>query len=312
MSASDGRIDGNRKTGNDEEFIASGAMSPLANPVVEEIFKSEATGGLAAGSFIGAVLAECGETFGTIVKLSPEYRQSQLGNRRSIVDVRAESDTGRIASEEVQLYFEPSIFERNLLAASYSFVDAARIGASSSEMASEMPKVSAINILGHIDNCRSDNREILQPISFRYDKEPCVVAADEFAAYNIQLPYFPEAAEDYDNPLYCWCKLFYEMHYNHRFPEEVCSMEPKIKAFVEGDAGASQYVSRYSEVTADATVKQAYRDWVLADFRERGIIRGAQLQASRAIAKKLLAQGDAVEKISEATGLTAEQIEALR
>jgi hypothetical protein len=44
-------------------------MSPLADPVVEEIYKDESVAGLAAESFIGAVLSECGETFGAVLEV---------------------------------------------------------------------------------------------------------------------------------------------------------------------------------------------------------------------------------------------------
>jgi hypothetical protein len=82
---------------------ATGAMSPLADPVVEAIYKDEAAAGLAAESFIDAVLSECGETFGTVVELTPQKRHTQLGSRGCFIDVVARSDANRIAAQEVQL-----------------------------------------------------------------------------------------------------------------------------------------------------------------------------------------------------------------
>jgi hypothetical protein len=46
--------------------IEISAMSPLADPVVEKIYKDENVAGLAAESFIDAVLSECGEALGTV------------------------------------------------------------------------------------------------------------------------------------------------------------------------------------------------------------------------------------------------------
>jgi hypothetical protein len=130
--------------------IDIGVMSPLADPVVEEIYKDASVAGLAAGSFIGAVLSECGEAFGTVVELTPQKRQTQVGSRGCYIDVWARSDANRIAAQEVQLYFDPSILQRNVLEASYQFIRGARKGTATIEMAAEMPYVSAINIFGHI------------------------------------------------------------------------------------------------------------------------------------------------------------------
>jgi hypothetical protein len=66
-------------------------MSPLADPVVEEIYMDESAAGLAAGSFIGAVLSECGEAFGSVVELTPRKRQTQLGSRGCYIDVLVRS-----------------------------------------------------------------------------------------------------------------------------------------------------------------------------------------------------------------------------
>jgi hypothetical protein len=303
------------------------ALSPLADPVVEEIYKDESVAGLAAGSFISAVLAECGEKFGTIVELTPQKRQTRLGSRSCYIDVLAKSSTGKLAAQEVQLYFDPSILQRNLLEASHLYVSGARRGTTALEMASEMPNISAINIFGHLNNCRKDNTELLQPIHCVYDKEPRAVALKQFAAFNIQLPCFPKAPEDYSNLLYCWCKLLYEMHFNKKLPREVFEMEPRMGEFAANDMGATQFVTRYSEVAASPAVQQAYHEWI-ADFREMSIIQGARMegheqglkeglkqgieQGLEKAARRMLKKGRSVETIMEDIGLTREQIDSLR
>jgi hypothetical protein len=299
-------------------------MSPLADPVVEEIYKDEHVAGLAAGSFIGAVLSECGEVFGTVVELTPQKRQTRLGNRGCYIDVLAKSDTNRIAAQEVQLYFDPSILQRNVLGASYQYISEARKGTTAMEMAAEMPYVSAVNIFGHVNNCRKDNKELLQPIRFIYDKEPRDVALEQFAVFNLQLPYLPEAPADFSNPLYCWSRLLYEMHFNKKLPEEVYAMEPRIKEFVESDAGASQFIARYDEAAASPAVRRAYEDWVLADFRERSLLQGARDEGRKegkiegkkeerfAIAQNAIAMRMSISQIEQLTGLSEAQIEELQ
>jgi hypothetical protein len=65
-------------------------------------------------------------------------------------------------------------------------------GTTALEMAAGLPHISAINIFGHIRNCREDNKELLQPIHFVYDKEPRNVALRQLVIFNIQLPHFPK------------------------------------------------------------------------------------------------------------------------
>jgi hypothetical protein len=294
------------------EKIDIGVMSPLADPVVEEIYKDESVAGLAAGSFIGAVLSECGEAFGTVVELTPQKRQTRLGSRGCYIDVFAKSDTNRIAAQEVQLYFDPSILQRNVLEASYLYINGARKGTTATEMAAEMPYISAINIFGHVSNCRKDNRELLQPIHFIYDKEPRDLALRQFAVFNVQLPYLPELSANLSNPLYCWCRLLYEMHFNKKLPEEVYAMEPRIKECVESDAGATQFIARYDEAAASPAVRQAYEDWILADFREKSLLQGARDEGIKAVAKNAIAMKMSISQIEQLTGLTRAQIEELR
>jgi hypothetical protein len=137
----------------------------------------------------------------------------------------------------------------------------------------------------------------------------------QFAVFNVQLPHFPEMPKDFSNPLYCWSRLLYEMHFNKNLPEEVYAVEPKIREFVDSDAGAAQFVERYDEVTASPAVRQAYQDWVFADFRERSMLQGARdegkAEGMTLVAKNAIAMNMSISQIEELTGLTRAQIEEL-
>ncbi|MDR1083712.1 MAG: hypothetical protein LBP22_02365 [Deltaproteobacteria bacterium] len=100
--------------------LKTDVMSTPADPIVEKIYKDVTTAGrLAVGSFISAVLAECGEKFGNVTKLRPETRLKPQENQGCIVDVSARSDTNRINFQEFQLYFNSSILQRNVFSASH-------------------------------------------------------------------------------------------------------------------------------------------------------------------------------------------------
>jgi hypothetical protein len=108
------------------------------------------------------------------------------------------------------------------------------------------------------------------------------------------------------------------------FGTEVYAMEPRIKEFVEGDAGASQFIARYDEAAASPAVRRAYEDWVLADFRERSLLQGARdegrIEGEKdgkkeerfAIAKNAIAMKMSISQIEQLTGLTGAQIEKLQ
>ncbi|MDR0765251.1 MAG: hypothetical protein LBE65_06660 [Synergistaceae bacterium] len=56
---------------------------------------------------------------------------------------------------------------------------------------------------------------------------------------------------------------------------------PEEKTVISSDAGAAQFVARYGETVASPVVRQAYEDWVLADFRERSMSQGARADGKR-------------------------------
>ncbi|MDR1308663.1 MAG: hypothetical protein LBL95_01995, partial [Deltaproteobacteria bacterium] len=61
--------------------IERGLLSPLADPVVTELYKNLEVGGKAAQDFISAVLNEGGLEFGKIVRLSPQKKLSHIDSR---------------------------------------------------------------------------------------------------------------------------------------------------------------------------------------------------------------------------------------
>jgi predicted transposase/invertase (TIGR01784 family) len=92
------------------------------------------------------------------------------------------------------------------------------------------------------------------------------------------------------------------------------------KEFVENDAGAAQFIARYDQATASPAVRQAYEDWVLADFRERSMLQGARDEGRAdgvkegifATAKNAVAMNMPISQIEQLTGLTRAQIEELQ
>ena len=83
-------------------------------------------------------------------------------------------------------------------------------------------------------------------------------------------------------------------------------------------------MARYGEAAASPGVRQAYHDWILADFRERSMLKGARdegiiegekigkKEGTFAIAKNAIAMKMSISQIKQLTGLAEAQIEELR
>ncbi|MDR1109623.1 MAG: Rpn family recombination-promoting nuclease/putative transposase, partial [Deltaproteobacteria bacterium] len=114
--------------------IERGLLSPLADPVVTELYKNLEVGGKAAQDFISAVLNEGGLEFGKIVRLSPQKKLSHIDSRSFYIDVYAESDAGIAVIYEVQLYFDKSFVDRTVLQTSYFFAEKMEPGIKTTEL----------------------------------------------------------------------------------------------------------------------------------------------------------------------------------
>ncbi|MDR1109801.1 MAG: Rpn family recombination-promoting nuclease/putative transposase [Deltaproteobacteria bacterium] len=178
-------------------------LSPLADPVVTELYKNLEVGGKAAQDFISAVLGECGLEFGKIVRLSPQRKLSHVDSRSFYVDVYAESDAGVTVIYEVQLYFDKSFVDRTVLQTSYFFAEKMEPGIKTTELSDKAPTIYVISILGDERNCRTSNKELLQPYYITSQKKPPELATRHFGLFYVQLPYLPLAKADYANKFYC-------------------------------------------------------------------------------------------------------------
>jgi hypothetical protein len=289
-------------------------MTPLADPVVAYIYDSVEHAGLAAQSFIQAAVRKSGETFGKVIRVTPQKVESDALHRGYRIDVQAVSDDNQYANQEVQLKTDTVLHQRNFLGAIPIFQQHAKKGSDHREMAKSMPQVFAINILAYkLPNAGAD---YFQPVHFRYDYEPRNIAVPEFVILNIQLPRFPEAAVDFADPLYNWACMLYNMHKHEKTPQEVLKMETRLQTFYEQDEGLRQFCDRYGHAVETEEVREAYNRWYIGQMRDWGEMDGARQEGRNernvAIAKKLLMRGLPVYDIAEDTGLSLAEVEQLR
>jgi len=179
------------------------ALSPIADPVVEAMFSSVESAGLAAQSLIGAILAEDGASIGKVIEVTPQRAYALPNERGCRVDIKTATEANEVTFTEVQLVADSTIIVRDLFDASRVYSETSSPGTTHAELAARMPRVIAINILGY--TLRDDSVDILQPAKLLYTKPPQRVASDKFASYSIQLPSVEKVAPDFSSPFYCWC-----------------------------------------------------------------------------------------------------------
>jgi hypothetical protein len=267
-------------------------IKPLADPVVSYIYSDAEHAGLAARSFIQAVIGRCNEKFGNVISVTPQkLEQSDVEHRAYRVDVQAKSDENQYANQEVQLYIDEALPVRNLMEAAQLFQRHSARGTSALELRNALPMVFAINICAH-EPPNDGSSDYFRSAHFTYDQEPRDVVIPQFSLFEIQLRRFPMAEPNFADPLYCWTFMLYHMHINEMKPEEVLKMEPRVQTYYEQDEGIRQFCEQYGYAAADEHVREQYHRWTMENLRYLGEMSGARNQGFR--------EG---EEVGEARGL---------
>jgi predicted transposase/invertase (TIGR01784 family) len=284
-------------------------MSPLADPVIGAIFDNVQNAGLAASSLVGAILSKDNVTIGKVISVTPQRYYKMPNQRGCRVDVVIETDKNERIIVEVQIYHDPTIFQRNLFAASRIFASESIEGATSAQMAKGMPRVIAINLLDF--NVRDDNNDLLQPIKLMFTKLPLKVALNQFSIYHVQLTRLDDTPANYSDDFYCWLYVMNTARQKDLSIEEVIAMTPELQAFAERNAGFRQYCDQYNRVAADPETQEEYYRWINEQMRQEGMKQGAVELAMREVARRALARNMQIADIAALTGLSEADIEAL-
>ena len=257
---------------NYEEMNPNLNLSPLADPVINAIFANAQVSGLAAESFIKAILEADDESNGIlkgkIISVTPQSSFSDPFNRGCRVDVYVETNDNERIIIEINIYPDKTIIHRDFLAASHIFRSSSVKGDTAVQMAARMPRTIFINVL--TDNIRSDNKDIIQPVKVMFTKAPIRSAMPQFSIYNIQLPQVQEAKPDFENGLYCWCYTLYTAHKENKSIQEVLKMTPELAAYAEHEPGYAQFCNRYDLVASNPDTRHKYFLWYMNQLREEG------------------------------------------
>jgi predicted transposase/invertase (TIGR01784 family) len=248
-------------------------------------------------SFLNAVLHRTGDH----ALLSIEITEARMltadiiGNKSSVLDVRARAAGGTRVNIEVQLRNLGNMDRRSLFYWSWDY--SKQLDAGQDYRA--LPNVTAINIV---------NYEFLPSRDFHTcfhlweDRERGLLLTDALEIHFVDMVKFRRLGEKdiRNDPLHRWLAYF-----DQGSPGEL------IEEVIKMDAGIQKAQERLVVVTNDKEALREYhlREMALSDWTSG--VNHARREEQKAIARRMKARGRLLAEIVEDTGLTVEQIEKL-
>ena len=284
-------------------------LSPLHNVVFACIFQDEKKAGPAMLEFLNAILRHVGEeAIVEIISMRSEY--PVLGESADLkygrLDVRVKAESGRLFDIEVQIE-KDYMNERG-------FFYGGRLGYDefvSGTPYDRMPEVRVINLVDFY--VREDHSNVVEPVVLAYANNPGEVATKKFMMYHIQLPAFRKEHKTLESvrgdTFLTWLYALDKGYQDEREMEVLSDMTEGLRNF------AAQYnyaindpelIRRYRMVE-DGKRDIATRISVARKEAAREADRNAHLEDAR----KMKAEGIAIDIISRVTGVSAADVASL-
>jgi predicted transposase/invertase (TIGR01784 family) len=218
-----------------------------------------------------------------------------VGDKSSILDVRAETDIGEKINIEVQLKDLKNMEKRTLWYWGREYTK----GISSGGDYKDLPKVITINIVNY-DNIKLEDFHTC--FHLWEDEHHEYLLTDVLEIHFINMAKFKRLkSKDIRNrPLERWLGFF-----------DVSTPEEELKEIIKMDSAISKAQERLDFVTQDKEVLREYhlREMALSDWTTG--VNTAVEKKQIEIAKNLLDDGMPIERIHKATGLDMETIRSL-
>jgi predicted transposase/invertase (TIGR01784 family) len=253
-------------------------------------------------AFLNAVLGSKGKKPVKLIKIleNKTFTADVIGDKSSILDVRAETDIGEKINIEVQLKDLHNMEKRTLMYWGREFTK----GLSASEDYKILPKVITINIV-NFDNIKLDDFHTC--FHLWEDDHRDYLLTDVLEIHFINMVKFRKlkSRDIVNHPLERWLTFF-----------DITTPEETLQEVIQMDGAINKTYERLNFVSQDKEVLRAYpmREMAMSDWttgvntaEERGHMK-AQLE----IAKKLLHEGQSMEIILKTTGLDMETIQSLQ
>ena len=243
---------------------------------------------------------------------NPEIPKNMRDSKIGILDVRAEINGKEIIEVEMQVQNQYNIDKRSPIYITKIYSDQLKEG----DSYVKVKKVAVINILNFnyyernsyhsVGRMKFENSKENEKVDMGYILEEQYVT-DDLEMHFIELPKFRKKNPDISSKLDQWLWL-------------ICGEEEKIKMAKNENEKIKEAKSELEKLEMSAEDRELYelrlkaiRDEI--NIRESGYtdgMRDGEEKGKKEIAKNLLKQNIAIDIISQATGLTQEEIEKLK
>lgn len=267
-------------------------MNPIVDFVFKRIFGTEENKDLLL-SFLNATLKpEEGKQLQEITLVDPHINADQVGDKASILDVRAKTKAGEQINIEVQLHNKYDMEKRSL----YYWAKMYEGQLAEGEPYRNLRKTVTISI---VEFSYLPSKSYHSVFRLREDTERFVLT-DNLEIHFLELPKLGAEHQETSDLLVKWL-LFLKAESETKL-EELAMSEPTIRKAVN----VLEFLSQ------DAEARRLYemREKALKD--EANMIQGAKQEKAMEVAKNLLAMDMTVDVVAKATGLSEEEIEKLK
>nr|WP_018305212.1 Rpn family recombination-promoting nuclease/putative transposase [Desulfitobacterium hafniense] len=252
-----------------------------------------------------------------ITIMNPELNKEYQGDKKSILDVRAETSEGMQINIEIQLSNQYDMEKRSLYYWAEMYSRQIREGMAYKELA----KAVTINILDFNYLKQTSN---YHNVFHLYEDEEKFQLTDALEMHFMELPkllakWRNREISPWENELVRWLLLLEGADNQEILQtlEEIAMKDPVLH----------QAMTAWEETSDDPRIREAYFDRRKAVLDEKAAIREAELRLKEAlekgrvagiaagkaeVAKKLLNLGFEITKVAEATGLSEKDIKSLK
>ena len=276
-------------------------LSPLNQVVFACIFQDEKKAGPAMLEFLNAVLSHVGEEpIVEILSMKSEYplMGDSADQKYGRLDVRVKAESGRLFDIEVQID-KDYMNERGFFYGSRMGEDEFAPGTPYDQM----PEVKVINLVDFY--VRDDHSYVVEPVYLTYGNNPAEIATDKFKMYHIQLPAFRKEHKTLDSVkgdvFLAWLYALDQGYKDENELEVLSGMTEGLKNFA----------AQYNIAINDPTLVRRYR---MIEDGKRDVatkISVAEKNAHISDAKRMKERGIASDVISDVTGVSIVDVEAL-
>ena len=276
-------------------------LSPLSDYLARYLLGSEQNKNLLL-DFVNAVLTDSGLPPAREIEIKDPFNlKDHLGNKQSIVDIKAKDETGRAFTVEIQVIPTAAYINRALYYWACLYSGQIKSG----EVYKKLRPTISINV---VDFIIFDHFEKPHSLFVLKEKDE---TGDYILTDNLQIHFFElpkinlEGRKQFKNRLEKWGYFFKK--------EGLLTKEEEVKVLIGDDPIMEQAHECYRKFTMDDHLRaraesreKFLRDQLsnIAHAKEEG-----RKEGKRAVALNLKAQGMSPEDIMQATGLTLEEID---